>query len=357
MHDYLTQRGGAERVVLSILSAFPDATIYTSLYDPDGTFPEFRATRIQTLGIDRIPLLRRHHRLALPLLSVAFSRLRPEADLVLCSSSGWAHGVQTTGRKIVYCHAPARWLYARDYLGRGRPAARFALSLLRRRLLAWDRNAAASAHRYLTNSNANRDRIRARYGIDAEVVPPPPRIDPTHPRRAVSGIEEGFSLCVSRLHPYKHVDAVVAAASLLPAERFVLVGTGPEEKRLRAQAGPNVRFVGAVADEELCWLYSNCSCVVAASHEDYGLTPLEGAVFGKPSVALRIGGYLDTVDERKTGVFFDRPEPRAIADALRNLSSMSWEGSTIQAHARSYSEERFIARLRDIALEEAQRVR
>ena len=117
-HDYLTQRGGAERVVLALHRAFPDATIHTTLYDPDGTYPEFRDARIVTSPINRIGPLRREHRAALPLLPYAVSRLRIDADVVVASSSGWAHGVPTTGRKIVYCHAPARWLYQADaYLG------------------------------------------------------------------------------------------------------------------------------------------------------------------------------------------------------------------------------------------------
>lgn len=118
VHDYLTQRGGAERVVLSLRRAFPDAPIYTSLYDPAGTFPEFGAADVQPLPLNLLAPLRRRHRLALGLLAPSFSRLRVEADVVVCSSSGWAHGTAATGRKIVYCHAPARWLYQGErYLG------------------------------------------------------------------------------------------------------------------------------------------------------------------------------------------------------------------------------------------------
>src|SRR5437588_3963985 len=114
VHDYLTQRGGAERVVLAMTRAFPGAPLYTSLYDPAGTFPEFANVDVRRLSLDSVPLLRRHHRLALGVLAPAFSRLRVHADVAVCSSSGWAHGAHVTGRKIVYCHAPARWLYQPD---------------------------------------------------------------------------------------------------------------------------------------------------------------------------------------------------------------------------------------------------
>src|ERR671923_1711210 len=111
VHDYLTQRGGAERVVLSMLKAFPGAPVYTSLYYPEGTFEEFREIEIRRSFLDRAVPLRRRHRLALPLLASAFSRMRVDAEVAVCSSSGWAHGARVRGRKVVYCHTPARWLY------------------------------------------------------------------------------------------------------------------------------------------------------------------------------------------------------------------------------------------------------
>ncbi|MBA2463057.1 MAG: glycosyltransferase [Actinobacteria bacterium] len=353
VHDYLTQRGGAERVVLSAQKAFPEAILHTSLYDPDATFPEFRDARIATLPLDRVRLLRRNHRLALPLLAPAFSRYRVEADVVLCSSSGWAHGVAADGRKVVYCHAPARWLYqTRAYLGGRHSAAGIGLAFLRPYLRRWDRRAAASADRYLANSTVVRDRIRAVYGIDAEVVPPPPALDPAGPQEAVEGIEPGFVLCVSRLLPYKNVDAVVEAFAGLPHERLVVVGTGPAEGNLRAAAGANVRLVGSVTDEQLRWLYASSAGLVAASYEDYGLTPLEAASFGRPAAVLRAGGFLDTVVEGETGVFLDRLEPRAIAAAVRELER-GWDEAALRRHAATFSEKRFIERLRAIVLEEA----
>src|SRR5215212_2416467 len=118
VHDYLTQLGGAERVVLEMARAFPEAPLYTSVYAPDRTYPGFRDVDVRTSLLDRVPLFRAHHRAAFPLLAPAFSTMRVDADVVLCSSSGWAHGVRTRAPKIVYCHAVARWLSQRDrYLG------------------------------------------------------------------------------------------------------------------------------------------------------------------------------------------------------------------------------------------------
>src|SRR5262245_14220568 len=176
VHDYLTQRGGAERVVLAMLAAFPEAPLYTSLYEPEATYPGFAEADIRPLRINRMGLLRRNHRLAFPVLAPAFSSLHIDADVVLCSTSGWAHGAQTEGRKVVYCYAPARWLYQPNrYLGNGDGSwiARAALATLGPPLRQWDRRAASTADRYVTTSSAVRDQIRAAYGIDAEIVPPP----------------------------------------------------------------------------------------------------------------------------------------------------------------------------------------
>jgi glycosyltransferase involved in cell wall biosynthesis len=345
VHDYLTQRGGAERVVLSMTRAFPRAPVYTSLYDPAGTFPEFRQVDVRPMAVNRIVSLRRHHRLGLPILAPAFSRLRVRADIVLCSSSGWAHATHVEGRKIVYCHTPARWLYQTDrYLGAGSHISRAALAVLRPSLVAWDHRAATTADRYLTNSTAVAKRILETYGIRAEVVPPPYSLDPMGPQTPVRGLEAGFFLCVSRLLPYKNVDVLLHAFRGLE-QRLVIVGSGPEEARLQAMAPPNASLVGRVDDAQLRWLYANCHGVVAASYEDYGLTPLEGAAFGKPAAVLRWGGFLDTVVEGVTGVFFDAPDPVPIRTALGALAEAPWDPSLIQRHAAAFSEERFVSRL------------
>lgn len=355
VHDYLTQRGGAERVVLSMLRAFPNAPLYTSLYDPGRTFPAFRDTDVRTLPLNRLPPLRRWHRLALPLLAPAFSRLDVSADVVLCSSSGWAHGIGVSrGRKIVYCYTPARWLYQTGrYLRGGSLAATATLTLLRPYLLRWDRRAARTADRYLTSSTAVAERISDIYGLDATVLPPPHTIDPRGPRSALEDVVPGFYLCVSRLLPYKNIDAVAAAFAGLPDERLLVVGSGPDADSLRASAPHNVRFLGSVSDEELRWLYSNSAGIVAASHEDYGLTPLEAVAFGKPAAVLRWGGFLDTVVEDVTGVFFDRPDPALIGAAVTMLRQRTWESEALERQAARFSEASFVARLREIVADTA----
>ena len=322
---------------------------------PKTTFPEFADLDVRPMPMNHVGLLRNRHRLALPLLAPAFSRLHVEADVVICSSTGWAHGADVSGRCVVYCHSPARWLWAKDhYLPPGSSTVKRAtLAVLERRLRAWDVRAASRADRYLVNSTLIHDRVKQAYGIEAEIVPPPFTLPVDGPRRApLPGLEPGFFLCVSRLMSYKNVRQVVEAFATLPDQRLVVVGSGPDEAAVRAAAGPNVSFTGTVGDSELAWLYGNAAAVVAAAYEDFGITPLEAASFGVPVAALRWGGFLDTVRDGETGVFFDRPEPDAIRDAAIKVLDRDWDRAALAAHAAAFSEARFAARLMSIVDEE-----
>ncbi len=352
-HDYLTQRGGAERVVLALLRAFPDAPVYTTLYDPDGTYPEFRDATVVVSPINRIGLLRRNHRAALPLLPLAARSFRIPQDIVVASSSGWAHGFPESGRTLVYCHAPARWLYQPEaYLGSSpsRSHKGLALMALRPWLMRWDRRAARRADQYLANSTVVRERIRDAYGIEAPVVFPPHSVDTAAPQSAVPAVaiwaDEGYYLVVSRLLPYKNVQQVVAAFRDLD-QRLVLVGTGPLAAQLRAELPDNVRLVSNLDDAQLRWVYAHATALIAPSLEDFGLTPLEAGAFGKPTLALRGGGYLDTVIEGINGTFFDEPTPAAISAAVNGDRATVWDAEAIRRHTERFSEERFQRRVRE----------
>ena len=352
-HDYLTQRGGAERVVLTLMKAFPEAAVHTTLYDPDGTYPEFAGADVRTSPLNRVRALRRDHRLALPLLAPAASRMRIDADVVVASSSGWAHGFDTPGRTVVYCHNPARWLYQTDeYLGGSawRSPLGPPVLALRPFLRRWDRRRADKVGVYLANSRVVQQRIATTYGRDAELLPPPHGMDAAAPREPVPDLadwEPGYALVVSRLLPYKNVDAVIEAVRGTE-RRLVVVGRGPEEARLRATLPDNVRLLGGLSDAQLRAVYADAGVLVAASHEDFGLAPLEAAAFGVPAVALRGGGFLETVVEGETGVFFDQPAPEDISAALAVSDRCSWDGGRLRSRAEEFGETRFIERIRTI---------
>lgn len=360
-HDYVTQRGGAERVAAIMAEAFPGAPLYTSLYEPSTTFDDFAHLHIETSMLNYVGAFRHDHRRALPLYAPVLSRLTIDADVVVASSSGWAHGIEVTGKKIVYCHAPARWLYQADrYLGPSEGntadrlrhrAAEAALAVLGPPLRAWDKRQAQSADRYLVNSTVIKRAVADTYGIDAEVLAPPPAMSPDGPVTPVPGlVDQPFVLCVARLLPYKNVDAVIAAVREIEGLSLAVVGRGPDEPRLLELAGHDrsIRILGGVSEEELRWLYANTLGLVAASHEDFGLTPLEAAAFAKPTAALHGGGYLDTISVGVNGVFFEEPTPVDIREGVERLLATSWDQDAIRAHADSFGKQRFMERLRGV---------
>jgi glycosyltransferase involved in cell wall biosynthesis len=351
-HDYLTQRGGAERVVLAMARSFPDASIVTSLYEPDATYPEFASHSVVTTPLQRSQFLRRNHRFGLPLYAPMFSATHVDADLVLCSSSGWAHGVATSGRRLVYVHNTARWLYQSDeYLRQHSARTRRAVEVLGEPLRRWDRAKGRSADLVLTNSKTVQDRVARHWGVESAVLHPPHAADPAAARHAVPGLEPGYLLVVSRLLAHKRVDVLVDAMVPMPDQRLVVVGCGPEASALRQLAPRNCVFLGDVPEAELRWLYANCRALLSAAHEDFGLVVLEAMAFGRPVIVLRAGGFRETVVEGETGLFFERPERRAVIAAVRDLGGQAFAPDRIAAHAATFDQATFSRRLRDYAAE------
>lgn len=347
VHDYLTQRGGAERVVLAIARAFPEASIYTSLYEPATTFAELAERRVVTSPINRLGFLRRRHRLGLPLYPFTFANLTVDADVVIASSSAFAHGVRSTGKLVLYCHNPARFLYQADDYHRGRGGlVKLATTVAGWPLRGVVRRAARRADVVLCNASVVHERIARHWGIDALLLPPPPAITAAGPSRPVAGVAPGGVLLVTRLMAHKRVDLALEGARRAGLAA-VVVGTGPLEAQL-AQAFPEATFLGAVDDEQLRWLYANAQLHLTASHEDFGLTPLEAAAFGTPTVAPLEGGFLDTVVEGVTGTFFTPGDVVALAEALREAAATSFDAAAVVAHAEAFSEARFASALRGL---------
>ena len=347
VHDYLTQRGGAERVALAMMRTFPQATLVTSVYQPRATFAEFQNYDVRSTWLGHLPPVRRDPRVALPLLAKAFSDYQlPAADVVICSSSGWAHGVRTSAPKIVYCHNPPRWLHqTSEYAAKQALPIRLALEVMRNRLTSWDRQAAGTALKYLANSTVVRERIMQCYGVEAELLPPPIAIDVSGPREPVPGVLPGFLLSISRARGYKNAGLLAEAVSQLSGERMVMVGGLPERSDGRGWPAA-LTGVRDLSDAQMRWLYANCSGLVAVSHEDFGLTPLEANAFGKPVACLRAGGYLDTLKPGVNGVFIETLSLAAIADGVRALHETEFDAAAILRHASLYSEATFADRLR-----------
>lgn len=323
---------------------FPTAVVHTSLYRPESTFPEFRNVDVRVTPINRFAMLRRNHRMALPLLPWAMKHVDVgEVDVVLASSSGWAHGVQADVPVVVYCHNTPRWLYqAEDYsIDLGTPQ-RLALRLLDRRLRRWDNWAANRAYQYVANSRQVQKRLSDVYGRHAEVIPPPVGLDPTGPQSHLPGIQPGFLLTVSRVRGYKDTRLIADAVGLLPHEHLVIVGGRPPHMR----DYPNVTVIDGVSDEELRWLYANAAALVAMSHEDFGLTPPEANSLGVPTLVLRAGGYLETTAEGVSGLFVDSSDPHSLASGIERLRETIFDPDQIREHASQFNEGAFARRLR-----------
>jgi glycosyltransferase involved in cell wall biosynthesis len=359
-HDALVQRGGAERVVLTFAKAFPNCPIYTCLYEPDKTYEEFRTLDVRPLWPQRVSVLQRNHRAGLPLYYWAFSRLKLTNPALICSTAGLSHYARTSGVKIMYCYAPARWLYQTEEYLRFSPASwRLGLRLSQQFLKKLDYKAAWSADRIVTSCASVRDRIEDVWGRRAEIIPPPPGLEVSGVSAPIPGLEPGFLLVVARLLPYKNVQPVLEAAQLL-GRTLVVVGSGPDLERLQGVAnriGADARFVTTVTDPELRWLYQSCACLVAASYEDFGLTPLEANGFGKPVAALGQGGFLETVVPDVTGVLFDRPEALLIAAAVKKVLSKSWNRDRIREWYSEFGEDRFVSQIRRLVRDSIRQVR
>jgi glycosyltransferase involved in cell wall biosynthesis len=355
VHDYVVGRGGSERVLVSMARAFPGAPIHTAFFRPEETFPELSSADVRPFAIDRVRLLRENHRAALPVLPFAFSRATIDAAVVVCGTSGWSAGVRTTGRKVLYVHAPARWLNDQDdFLAGRRRIERAGLRLVEAPLRRWDRRAFTSGDRHLVPSRAMAATVRDLYGIDAEVLPPPVAIDAGGEQREPRpGLGAGFVLCAARLVVNKNIDVILDAFRRRPGDRLVVAGDGPERHRLEAAAPANATFLGNVSDEGMRWLLAAARAVVSASNESFGLTTVEAAMFGTPAAALRCGGSLDTVVDGVTGVLFDTVDPAAVGDALDRLDALAPDPGRLRHHAAQWSEERFVERLRDVVASEA----
>jgi glycosyltransferase involved in cell wall biosynthesis len=336
VHESLVQRGGAERTALEIARMWPDAPIYTPLYRPRSTYPEFQEHRVKASALNPLPVDDRFRAL-FPLYPLAMRSLGVlDHELVLSSSAGWAHGVRTSARAthVVYCHAPARWLYETErYVDSSarRALLRPAVTGLRR----WDKRAAGRADAYIANAENVRRRIRAAYGIDAPVVHPPVETERFRPSPRGSRL-----LVVSRLLPYKRVDLAVDGAAAAGIGLDV-VGGGPLMSRLRRQAGPSATFHGPVSDERLRELIQDCWALCMPGAEDFGIAPLEANAAGKPVIAFAERGATETVVDGETGVLFHEQTVSALAEAIKRAESVSFDPGLLAQHAQRYSVEQF----------------
>lgn len=346
VHDYLNQSGGAERVVSELHRIYPDAPIYTTILDRGTLWPGLRDADIRTSWMQRLPGVRGHFKLYLPFFGRAIESFDLAAyDVVVSSSSAFAKAaiVRPGAAHVCYCHTPMRFGWDYDgYMERaGHPAPlRALLPPLIGRLREWDRRTAGRPDTYVANSSTTADRIRRFYGRTSTVVPPPVDVA----RFAIDTVDEDYYLIVSRLNGYKRVDLAVRAFSGF-ARPLVVIGDGPVRRELESLADRNVRFAGRLPDEQVAQAYARCRAMILPGEEDFGITPLEANASGRPVIAFKSGGALDTVLDGDTGVFFAEQTVEALRSAVLRCERIPWRKDRLREHAERYAPDVFATRM------------
>ena len=342
VHDYLNQYGGAERVLEALHEVFPDAPVYTSLYEPSALPGHLRTWDIRTSFLQRIPLSHRYHRALLLLYPAAFESFDLSGyDIVLSISSAWAKGVITPPNTIHvnYCLTPMRfaWNYS-EYVERERigSAARAVLPVATHYLRLWDVATAQRVDRFVAISSVVRSRIQKYYRREADLIYPP--VDAEQIPLG-TGDGEDF-LVVSRLVPYKRIDLAVAACSRIGAP-LTIMGDGRDRAELAAKAGPTVRFLGHVSDAERSGALGRCKAFLFPGEEDFGIAPVEAMAAGRPVIAYGGGGALDTVVDGVTGQLFAPQTVDALAERLTTFDASRYRPEAIRGHALQFARSRF----------------
>ncbi|TSC73169.1 MAG: glycosyl transferase group 1 [Parcubacteria group bacterium Gr01-1014_38] len=347
VHESLTTLGGAERVLVELIAAFPGAPVYT--LETRLRAPFLPPEKLTTSFLQGLPRVLRRSRAHLPLFPIAAETFDLSAyDVVVSSASGFAKGIVTRPGTlhICYCHSPTRFLWdAYHELLEEFPSGTIRRGLfqtLMHGLRLWDRAAARRVDLFLANSETTRAGIQKYYRREAAVLPPP-LSQPLTPRAAQGESDpRRYFLFVSRLSPYKGVRVVLDTFNKLELP-LVVVGEGREATTVRRLQGPTISFRGFVPDEELVALYAGARAVLFPSDDDFGLVPIEAMAQGTPVLALRRGGATETVVEGITGEFFDAPIEELLADCVRRFleNEGSYDRETIRAHAARFAAERF----------------
>lgn len=323
VHEWLTNVAGSERVLLALHELYPEAPVYTSVFVPE-QFPQLDGADVRTSFLQRIPGAKTRHQ-AFPLLrTVAFERFDLDGyDVVISSSHAEAKGVITRPETlhVCYCYTPIRYYWSgyHHYLENPRfgalnPLVKAVMPYMTNYLRVWDRCAADRVDRFVAISRHVAKRIRKYYRRDSDVIYPPVNTS----WLSISPAVEDYFLLVGRLIPYKRADLVVEAFNRLGLP-LKIVGTGSEMETLRAAARPNIEFLGRVPDVELGELYSRCQALIFPQEEDFGIVPLEAMAAGRPVIAYRAGGALETVVEGETGIFFDRQDAQSLLEAVNSF--------------------------------------
>ena len=349
VHDSLTQYGGAERVLEELHAIFPASPVFVPNIRRTVLPPRFDSWDIRTTWLDRLAFSRRFHRSVFPLYPLAMHSLDLRGfDIVISSSFNFAHNVVTgpETQHICYCHSPARFLW--DYHGY---AERESFSKTKRMLIepllpmlrSLDLSAARGVDTWIATSGLVRDRIRKLYRRRSVIIPPPVDTSAFYVRPN----PDAYYLLLMRLVGWKRADLAIAACNTLNLP-LVVAGDGRELSRLQSLAGPTVSFVGRVDGRQKADLYARCTALILPALEDFGITPLEAMASGRPVIALKGGGALDTVIPGVTGELFASQDVKSLVEVLQSFDPSRYNPAVIRAHAESFDSKQFRAKILNV---------
>lgn len=363
VYDRINKWGGAERVLLSLHEMYPNATLYTSLYDKKkaswaNVFPE-----IHTSFLQKIPFAKDKHELLGTFMPLAFESISlggefDKYDLVISVSSEAAMGIITKPdtRHVHICLTPTRYLWSHfdEYFSGSflKKIVRVLSGPFVNYLKSWDKQASSRPDLIIAISTEVKRRIKKYYKRSSVLIFPGFSLDSNKKKNRISqDKKKDYYLIVSRLVGYKKVNLALNLFKKLKDKKLIVVGTGAREKEYKIRFGglKNIEFVGNVSDEKLSGLYKNATALIMPQEEDFGLVAIEAMSFGTPVIAFKKGGSVDTVNE-KTGVFFEKQDEESLEKAVKKLENISLNSDTIIAHAEKFSKEKFKQNLqREIA--------
>jgi glycosyltransferase involved in cell wall biosynthesis len=347
VHDFLLDVRGAERVFMALCDEFPDADLFTAVYDENGTEGRFAHRRVRTSFLQRANPTARTFRAMLPLYPFAIEALDLRGyDVVLSSSSAWAHGVipEESAVHVCYCHNPFRYAWnEREATLAARPAVtRAALGVVFQRWRQWDWIAAQRVDSYVANSETTQRRVARYFNREAQVVYPPVETSRFAPGR----VGDSYVM-LSELMPHKRIDVAIRAFNALRWP-LVVIGNGPDARRLRRLAGPTIRFAGRVSDARAAQLLAEARALVVTATEEFGIAAVEAQAAGRPVVALAEGGVHETVVAGETGVFYDENSVEALAETLVRFDPLDIDPAACVRNAQRFDVARFRAAMRDV---------
>lgn len=347
VHDWLTNMGGAENVIEALLDIYPEAPIFTSLFEPKKLSKKLQSANVYPSYLQRLPKFLRKQQLLLPLMPKAFEEFDlSDYEIVISSSSSCAKGIITGERTIhvCYCHTPMRyaWDFYHEYMGTLSQPKKFLATRQIHKIRQWDRLSADRVDYFIANSSAVARRINKHYRREAIVIHPPVAVD----RFRSDHQKEDFYLVVSRLVSYKHIELAVQACTQLN-RKLVVIGDGEQAKELKKLGGKSITFLGRQSDEVVAEYFSRARAFLFPGEEDFGITIVEAQAAGCPVIAYGKGGAQDSVLEGVTGIFFTEQTIKGLSEAILTFEKMQLDPAVIRQHSLRFSEKQFKEKIKN----------